>query len=441
MKRSVQILSFFVAAVLSAAVMTSELQAAVSKLSAIASGGAYNPATDTLVGVRSGTTDQQFTLSAGSFQTPWTSNINGAGFHLIDALIYDNQGTPGLSINPLTRALYNGGGGHIVLDYSAIGHNTNAFLSLDGSGDLFVSYGVLANYFQGDGSLLTNIQVKYVFDGIGNTVVAGPDYLINQSDGDAVIDLNDQILQNDNFGTAINWSGIYTGDPLSFNGGNAVFASPIQNPLGNDTIDTSNSILFNHSSGNTIDWTENYNSSAALSFDGNRPIFQGNIEDTGENTSINVNDRALFDSSGNDSVDWNTRFLVDSAGKNTVDFEAHKVIATDGTTTIIDYSSLNGPSFGGGHIASTGTAPGVASCGTGSPSISGTDTKGVITTGTAATSCTVNFHTSFSSAPVCTMSTSSTASVGDISSVGTGSVVFGLSVALTAGKIYYHCIQ
>lgn len=48
----------------SAGLMTGELQAAVSKLSQIASGGAINPATDQVVAVRSGATDQLVDVSS-----------------------------------------------------------------------------------------------------------------------------------------------------------------------------------------------------------------------------------------------------------------------------------------------------------------------------------------------------------------------------------------
>lgn len=55
-----------------------------------------------------------------------------------------------------------------------------------------------------------------------------------------------------------------------------------------------------------------------------------------------------------------------------------------------------------GHIIVSGAAPSVSTCGAGSPSVSGNDTAGKVTTGSsAATSCTVTFANTYTSAPVC----------------------------------------
>lgn len=66
------------------------------------------------------------------------------------------------------------------------------------------------------------------------------------------------------------------------------------------------------------------------------------------------------------------------------------------------YASLNQlrPWLLGGSSAHSGT-PSIASCGTGSPAIVGTDFAFRITQGTGATGCTATFSTPFTSTPVC----------------------------------------
>jgi hypothetical protein len=53
-----------------------------------------------------------------------------------------------------------------------------------------------------------------------------------------------------------------------------------------------------------------------------------------------------------------------------------------------------------GHIKGTGTAPALTSCGT-SPAIAGSDLAGVVTTGSAATTCTITFAATYTTAPSC----------------------------------------
>ncbi|HEV2225014.1 MAG TPA: hypothetical protein VGR84_18630 [Candidatus Acidoferrales bacterium] len=48
-------------------------------------------------------------------------------------------------------------------------------------------------------------------------------------------------------------------------------------------------------------------------------------------------------------------------------------------------------------------APSLASCGTGSPTITGTDGQGTVTTGTSAATCHVNFATAYTNKPNCTV--------------------------------------
>lgn len=94
-----------------------------------------------------------------------------------------------------------------------------------------------------------------------------------------------------------------------------------------------------------------------------------------------------------------------------------------------------------GHVTSTGSAPAVTLCGTGSPTVSGTDTKGVITTGTAAASCTLTFASAYTTAPTCVLSDNSSTVSASVTSITTGVLTIGLGAGLTGGNIYYICLQ
>jgi hypothetical protein len=91
------------------------------------------------------------------------------------------------------------------------------------------------------------------------------------------------------------------------------------------------------------------------------------------------------------------------------------------------------------HTEWTGTVSTITACGTG-PTFVGNDSRGVITTGGGApTSCKLTFTSAWTNAPVCEAITSSGTSLTFISAVTVNDVTFGLSVALSSGKIYYHC--
>lgn len=116
------------------------------------------------------------------------------------------------------------------------------------------------------------------------------------------------------------------------------------------------------------------------------------------------------------------------------------------TNVAINLNPLgNAPLNIAAHIGSTlgnTSAPGTpTSCGTGSPSVTGTDTRGTITTGTAATTCTLPFGTAYATAPFCVVSDNSLVGFASVTSTSTSNMVLGISAALTGGKITYICMQ
>lgn len=91
-----------------------------------------------------------------------------------------------------------------------------------------------------------------------------------------------------------------------------------------------------------------------------------------------------------------------------------------------------------GHIFTSGPTPTLSTCGTGSPTVVGDDQGGTITTGTAATACTLTFSKAYRSTPyVAGVSDDSGAITPNVSAISTTAVTFGLGAGLTGGKIYY----
>ena len=108
-----------------------------------------------------------------------------------------------------------------------------------------------------------------------------------------------------------------------------------------------------------------------------------------------------------------------------------------GATGAAGAPGATGPGIGLLGVGS-GT-PTVGTCGTGSGSVSGTDTTGTITTGAAATSCVLNYSTTLAFTPRC-FAISSTAGSMFVTSKSTSAVTFGIGTALT-GTFDYLCVQ
>lgn len=92
-----------------------------------------------------------------------------------------------------------------------------------------------------------------------------------------------------------------------------------------------------------------------------------------------------------------------------------------------------------GHTGFATSTVSVSSCGTGSPTVLGSDNDGAIVSGSSASSCTLNFATRWNTPPVCTVSDSNTTAVTDVSAITTSSVTFSMASALSAVNIYYQC--
>ena len=91
---------------------------------------------------------------------------------------------------------------------------------------------------------------------------------------------------------------------------------------------------------------------------------------------------------------------------------------------------------GVGHLKASGTAPVLTSCGT-SPTISGSDVAGIITTGSGATTCTVTFAATYTTVPSCYFLPIGTATM-PVYSVSATAITVATSIASTGYS--YACI-
>ena len=92
-------------------------------------------------------------------------------------------------------------------------------------------------------------------------------------------------------------------------------------------------------------------------------------------------------------------------------------------------------------VTNTTQNPTIGSCGTGSPSVSGDDSGGIITTGTGApTACSIVFGHNWNGGTVwCVSNDDSTTIQSFNKTVVNSSATFGMTAGLTSGHIYYHC--
>lgn len=168
---------------------------------------------------------------------------------------------------------------------------------------------------------------------------------------------------------------------------------------------------------------------------------------------ILANTRMVFNSTGSISV-YGPQNITQTIGSNSLSVSSSasgnfmmsvsSTPATNPTDFLLSISSANGAlAFGvqnNSHVISSGTTPSMGSCGT-SPSVDGTDNAGIITVGAGiVTSCALNFSSTYTRPPICTISTNSTAVTADITSI-TGTVAtFGFSATLAGGTVWYICV-
>lgn len=91
-----------------------------------------------------------------------------------------------------------------------------------------------------------------------------------------------------------------------------------------------------------------------------------------------------------------------------------------------------------GHIASSGSAPTLSSCGT-SPAIVGDDKDGQVTMGTGTpTGCVITFNAAYTAAPLCTVAWQATPLASQSYAVTTTAITL-TQTATSSNRVNYHC--
>lgn len=91
------------------------------------------------------------------------------------------------------------------------------------------------------------------------------------------------------------------------------------------------------------------------------------------------------------------------------------------------------------HVAVGTSAPGLGSCGGGSPTIVGDDKDGQVTMGTSATGCVITFAAAYTGTPLCTVSWQATPLASQSYSV-TNVAITTVQTSTSSNKLNYHCV-
>lgn len=121
-------------------------------------------------------------------------------------------------------------------------------------------------------------------------------------------------------------------------------------------------------------------------------VVAGNANTTGANLTIQG---SLSNGSGGGDILLAT--TLSSAASGTQNTAATALTLKGGTQQVIASGLLKSNS----HLLAASTAPSISACGTGSPSVSGSDNFGSVVAGTVASSCVINFGTAWGNAPSC----------------------------------------
>lgn len=129
-----------------------------------------------------------------------------------------------------------------------------------------------------------------------------------------------------------------------------------------------------------------------------------------------------------------------NSGTNSTGDGQIRLVWPTSTTLYVNIASTSTFSLASaGHVTLGGFSPSVSSCGT-NPTVQGTDTAGVISVGSGATTaCTLTFSVAYPIAPVC-VANASINSVAFVNSVSVSSVVWNFSASVESDKVYYLCI-
>lgn len=135
----------------------------------------------------------------------------------------------------------------------------------------------------------------------------------------------------------------------------------------------------------------------------------------------------------------NSNMVLVGAGATTTSSGTHTNSIGIGYQVAVTTS--NTTTFATRNLTIQGSTPTINSCGTGSPSVTGTDVAGLITTGTGGpTTCSITFAQAYTLSPFCIAQTTFTATSAVVSTVSTTGMTVTTSAGLTSGTLNYHCV-
>ncbi len=267
--------------------------------------------------------------------------------------LYDTAGTPALTADGVNRQLVDTVL-NFSLDWEARGtYDSSTYRSIDWQNRLLL-------WTNGtDTTLDWSNRVAYGISAVPSVNWGTRQLIDNTATGQLSVDWLNRTLQNVGGATvAIDYSGIV--NPLaglSFAGQIADFAYPIESKYDSvASIDTNARLLMLNSTDQMLNWNGD-GTIAKINIVTAGVYFASNIVDNTGFGSINPTSRLLYDSTNVPAIDWNSRILRDSVNAVSVDWSGRIFNASDGTTTLINYTNTLAAvplSFNSGAVAFNG---------------------------------------------------------------------------------------
>lgn len=150
---------------------------------------------------------------------------------------------------------------------------------------------------------------------------------------------------------------------------------------------------------------------------------------------------AVVSGNGNTFVGYQAGTSTSAVINNSIAIGYGATVVSSNTTSIGNTSMTLFREYG--HLSSSGTStsPSPSSCGSGSPSVIGTDTAGTIMEGTGSpTGCTLTFVNPWLSTPFCIVQTTSTVTTAAVTSISKTQLTIATSVSIPSDTINYICV-
>lgn len=424
-------------------------------------------------------------LTGGPITTTGTIGLNTTGLSTNSLVTWNGSnlvatGTPSLTVGSListttATSTFTGGITANILNTSSTTASSTFANGVNLTGGCFSINGTCLSSGGGSGTVNSGTAGQNAFYASSGTAVSGTSTIFTDTSSAVGIGTT---TPTTNSRLTIQGKGLTTNHILSILGSNGIekayfqdngnlnFTSPvgtfIQNTVGSLTFNTGNFLTFTDPVGDSMQFggggaTITANDTILLATagygDGLFNMTSSGIVNMGDcagdfnNTCFAIDDSTgIITSNAAGSMQYTTPTFTTS-GKfgvgTTSPYASLSVQSNASTGDALVVATSTGNAIGGfdndGHQFTSGPAPVISSCGTGTGTVVGDDQGGTITTATAATSCTLTFSKAYRNIPyVMGVSDNSIVISAAVTSITTTAVTFSISGAgLTAGKIYY----